>query len=378
MNKDKTKKETSETAEQKRLEELEKRPMPQEGEAHSDWLKRIGGNNVEIVENLEEYQKPKNKEDQPLLIDSEGNFILNNKNIVKLYSEKDISKLEKGIELRVPQIKKFAKEGEYKIEKELFNQDPELCLKALVDIVRNNHKIVADKRFGESLDKWIKELKGEKVEEKPAATHKGKQAGPPKSEGFGGEGKEKTPTPAEQAVQNLDEMLVQAQKELEKAEQEAALYRPVGWFHKKPAVKSLNYYANEKRIEDLKKEIKELKAGKPAPAEGKEKPKKLSKVKEYLTQKAKKAVGGVKAKIKEEFFESKLEREALKESERKERELELIKTKKRLVEIDKILKKRSPRGIQKDRILSQPFFGLAREGMKLEKRLKKLQKKRKK
>lgn len=378
MNKDKTKKETSETAEQKRLEELEKRPMPQEGEAHSDWLKRIGGNNVEIVENLEEYQKPKNKEDQPLLIDSEGNFILNNKNIVKLYSEKDISKLEKGIELRVPQIKKFAKEGEYKIEKELFNQDPELCLKALVDIVRNNHKIVADKRFGESLDKWIKELKGEKVEEKPAATHKGKQAGPPKSEGFGGEGKEKTPTPAEQAVQNLDEMLVQAQKELEKAEQEAALYRPVGWFHKKPAVKSLNYYANEKRIEDLKKEIKELKAGKPAPAEGKEKPKKLSKVKEYLTQKAKKAVGGVKAKIKEEFFELKLEREALKESERKERELELIKTKKRLVEIDKILKKRSPRGIQKDRILSQPFFGLAREGMKLEKRLKKLQKKRKK
>ena len=53
-----------------------------------------------------------------------------------------------------------------------------------------------------------------------------------------------------------------------------AAYAPVGWFRKKPVMQDLGYYVNQNRIEEIKAEIEKLKAGKPAPAEGKEEIKK--------------------------------------------------------------------------------------------------------
>jgi len=44
----------------------------------------------------------------------------------------------------------------------------------------------------------------------------------------------------------------------EKIERLQSAYAPLGWFHKKPLVKDLGYYANEAKIKELKKQIKEL------------------------------------------------------------------------------------------------------------------------
>lgn len=156
--------------------ELEKRPMPQEGEGYDKWLERIGGDNFKIAEDLEKYQKPKKKEDWPLFIDSTGSFVFNDKNIAKFYGEKDRNKLEAWIKEGEPNIKKFTKEGKYQIAKELFNQSPELYFKALVGALKGNHELVADQRFGKSIENWVRELKGEKVGEKAREKVKPEQA----------------------------------------------------------------------------------------------------------------------------------------------------------------------------------------------------------
>ena len=210
--------------------ELEQRPEPLDGEAFDVWLKRIGGPNVKLLESLKEYKMPKSKEKTPLMINRNGNFVLNSEN-VGIYFNKE--KLDERLIKKDPNISYIKKNGEYRLKKELFTK-PEGYFHVIGEELKQKQKIVADKKFGKSLEKWAKET------------------------GYG----KKEPTP--------EEKIAKKEKELEKAEEEQALYRPIGWFHKKPVVRDLGYYANQNKIEEIKKEIEKLKTGKSTPADAKE------------------------------------------------------------------------------------------------------------
>ena len=56
----------------------------------------------------------------------------------------------------------------------------------------------------------------------------------------------------------IDEKIEQKKKELEEAQEKAAIYRPIGWFQKKPVVKDLGYYASEAETREKKDELGEL------------------------------------------------------------------------------------------------------------------------
>jgi len=194
--------------------ELEQRPEPLDGEAFDVWLKRIGGPNVKLLESLKEYKMPKSKEKTPLMINRNGNFVLNSEN-VGIYFNKE--KLDERLNKKDPNISYIKKNGEYRLKKELFTK-PEGYFHVIGEELKQKQKIVADKKFGKSLEKWAKET------------------------GYG----KKEPTP--------EEKIAKKEKELEDAQQKYNIYYS-------PVVKDMLGLYYEKQVKDLTKELKELRKG---------------------------------------------------------------------------------------------------------------------
>jgi hypothetical protein len=191
--------------------ELEQRPEPLDEETLDAWIKRIGGPNVRLVESLKEYKAPKSKEKAPLIINRNGNFVLNSENVGTYFNKE---KLDAELEKKNPSIRFIKKIGEYRLKKELFKK-PELYFQVIGEELKEKRKIVADKKFGKSLDKWI-----------VAAESK------------------KEPT--------LEEKIVQKEKELEDAKQKYNIYYS-------PVVQDMMGLYYKKQVEDLTHELKELK-----------------------------------------------------------------------------------------------------------------------
>ncbi len=61
-----------------------------------------------------------------------------------------------------------------------------------------------------------------------------------------------------EAEENILQKIERKNKEIEQAEQRMAIYRPLGWFRKKPVVRDLGYYGINSELERLKGELKEL------------------------------------------------------------------------------------------------------------------------
>lgn len=145
--------------------DLEKELYPQKGEALDAWAKRIGGSHFELVDDLKKYSMSKNKTDKPALIDSEGAFILNDKNIIDYFGENAKEMIDEQASRGNPYIKK--KGSEYRIEKDLFKPDKYLGI--FVDLAKIspeiNGKVVIDKRFGKNVEEWMEKQKTEKAEE---------------------------------------------------------------------------------------------------------------------------------------------------------------------------------------------------------------------
>jgi hypothetical protein len=58
----------------------------------------------------------------------------------------------------------------------------------------------------------------------------------------------------------FDEQIKKKEEEIQRAEDRMAIYRPIGWFEKKPVVRDLSYYGLEGDLNRLKNELKELKS----------------------------------------------------------------------------------------------------------------------
>ena len=225
--------------EQPKIKEKEKKPQHElelereskllKGESYDIWIKRIGGPNVTIVETLGKYAKPKKKENGPLIIDSDGAVILNDKNIVKYFGEE----WKKQVDDRNLFNEKTK---EYQIGKELWG-NPDDYRGIIINLLKGNHKIVVDKRFAKSVEEWGKKLK---AKEKP------KEKKPEK------EVKEEKKPEVKERPLTLDEKIEQKEKELEKVEQNYNIYYS-------PVVRDLLglYYKSE--FKSLKKEVKKLK-----------------------------------------------------------------------------------------------------------------------
>lgn len=228
--------------------ELGKRPEPQKGELYDKWIERIGGPDVKLLESLKEYKAPKSKEKTPLIINRNGNFVLNSENIGAYF---DKEKIDAEIEKKNPNARFVKTKNQYQLKKELF-KNPELYFHVIGEELKKKRRIVAEKGFGNSIEKWIKELKGEKAEEKPGEKPKEEKAKKePKKEKKLSEAKS-----AEGGPPTLDEQIVAKQKELEKVERKHNIYYS-------PVVKDLLGLYYDKRLKDLKGELKELKRGKP-------------------------------------------------------------------------------------------------------------------
>ena len=193
--------------------ELEQRPEPLDKETLDVWIKRIGGPNVKLVESLKEYKAPKSKEKAPLIINRNGNFVLNSENVGTYFNKE---KLDAELEKKNPGIRFIKKIGEYRLKKELFKK-PELYFQVIGEELKNKRKIVADKKFGKSLDKWIAEMESKKE-----------------------------PT--------QEEKIAQKEKELEDAKQKYNIYYS-------SAVQDMMGLYYKKQVEDLSRKLKELKKG---------------------------------------------------------------------------------------------------------------------
>ena len=393
--------------------ELEQEPSPKEGESLDVWLQRIGGPNVLLVKDAKETAEafksfPRKKIDKPLFIDSEGAIILNDKNIIKYFGEKGKKQVDdKGL---------FNEEiKEYQIGKELWGNPDDYC-GIITKLLKENHKLVADKRFGESVKKWVEESekeKEEKEEEAPSAFEEEfdaedfEEEEPEAKEEPEPEAKEEPEkeTEAESEVEIKEEPKKGPEKEvkeekkpltldeqLEEAERNYNIYYS-------PVVKSLMglYYKSE--FKRLKKEVKKLKK---ARKKGEKAPKKAESPEHYIhtvggeailekpsfteikkptteeqfkatekklksvygkisTRKKKIRAGGVlgRADLEKEIGILEKERDKLKEMKKKNKER--LKIQKRLKEI--------PKEIKKSGVLKQTK--LEGEQKKLEKRLKK-------
>lgn len=219
--------------------ELKERPHPLEDESSDAWLKRIGGPNIEISKSLEKCSNCKGfklskkhscepteaqQKKTPLVIDKNGNFILNDKNLEIYFDKKEIDELQEN---KNPNIKFIKKKGEYQIKKELF-EDPEHYRQVIIEELKADGKMIADKRFDKSIVKWEEEA--------------------------GKESKEKSQPEAEKP-QTLDEQIAQKKKELEEAQEGYNIYYS-------PVVKDLLGLYYQDRLKTLKKEMKGLKKGK--------------------------------------------------------------------------------------------------------------------
>ena len=399
--------------------ELEQEPSPKEGESLDVWLQRIGGPNVLLVKDAKETAEafksfPRKKIDKPLFVNSDGTFILNDENIVKYFGEKGKKQID-GRNLFNEKTK------EYQIGKELWG-GPDDYRGIIIKLLKENHKLVADKRFGESVKKWVEESEKEKEEkeekipsafegefdaedfeeeepetkEEPELSPEGetptdigaekevkkeqekevKEAAPERGEPRPEKsGREKKPL-------TLDEEIKQKEKELEKIEQGYNIYYS-------PVVQSLMGLHYKSEFKRLKKEVKKLKktskkAGRdvpeaeetPAQAEIPTKVEKEPTTEEQFkaTEKKLKSVygkirtrnrkireGGVLGRADLEKEVGILEKERNKLKEIKKKIKERLKIQKRLKEI--------PKEIKKGGVIKQTK--LEGEQKKLEKRLKK-------
>jgi len=272
-NKNKTMKEQPQTEQPKKEKlaheiELEQRPEPQKGEALDLWIKRIGGPNAETVESLNDYKMPDKKKDVPLLIDRNGNVKVNTENIER-YFQKEL--FDKWITEKNPNIEFSQQAGEYNIKKELV-RNPENYFQIIGAEFKNGKKIVAEKGFGESIEKWAKELKGEKAEEKPEEkkekpekkARKKRAEKPAAAEAKAGKKAEEAKKPEIKKEPTLDERIEAKRKELEEVEQKYNIYYS-------PALKDLLGLYYEKRLKDVRQELKDLEKGRASKEPGKEK-----------------------------------------------------------------------------------------------------------
>lgn len=152
--------------------ELEHNPEPLKGEAFEDWLRRIGGPFVKIeslkkcpkcggtiFEEKEHSCKPTDKQraEMPLIIDKNATLIVNEENIENYF---DKQKIEEGLKSELEEWQNNArfikKRDEYQLKKELFDTPAEYLNILTKELKGENGKIVADRKFGQSLEKWIK------------------------------------------------------------------------------------------------------------------------------------------------------------------------------------------------------------------------------
>lgn len=156
--------------------ELEQRPDPLKEESKEDWLERIGGPYVEVGTlkkcskcggNILPEEKhfckatKEQKKEIPLIINQKGEFILNTDNIDTYFKKEEI---DKRIEEGDPNIILNKEKGEYRFKKDFFGDLPSYC-KIIAKQLTRERKIVADKRFGKSVEDWKKKTE-EKTEEK--------------------------------------------------------------------------------------------------------------------------------------------------------------------------------------------------------------------
>lgn len=350
MEKPKTKKQSKEVQKQPEHElELEHNPEPLRGEAFEDWLRRIGGPFVRvellkkcpkcggtIFEQEKHACKPtsKQQEQMPLIIDKNATFIANKENVGNYFNEEMI---EEGLQSDLKEWQENAQHikerDEYQLKKELF-ETPAKYLKIITkELEDKNGKIVADRRFGNSVEKWIKESRQkpktekkepdkaeEKAEERREPTvgdeviwesggeaqwkepkkitrmeeykgqkfafFKGSETGIPvdqlilekPEEKLKQEAKKEKGQPtAEKKLSTLDERIEQKQKELEEVEIDYNIYYS-------PRVESLFGLAYKFRRKNLKKELKGLRkeAKKEKVNTEKAKPEKQADAKSYL------------------------------------------------------------------------------------------------
>jgi len=192
----------------------------------------------------------------PLIIDKNATFVVNKENIAN-YFNKDMLDEKLELEERQSNVCFIKKRGEYQIKKELF-KNPEVYKNIIKkELKRGNGKIVADERFGKSLEKWEKELKEKEAKEKPKKKKPERKVEEP--EGVPEEGlikekpKKKIPSP--------DKQINQKRKEIEEIERKYNIYYS-------PVVQDLLglYYKEKyKGLKKVRKELKELEKEKEEP-----------------------------------------------------------------------------------------------------------------
>lgn len=327
---------------------IEEKFAPREGESMRKYFERIGGSNIEIVEDLEKYSMPRLRVKRPLAINAEGTWIMNNQNIGKYFGKKDIKKIEDAQSVEDSGINFVKTRKEYQISKEAF-EDPQKYLGAILAMIKKGKgQLVVDEKAFDNIIKWA--YGEEKPEEKPEEKLEEKPEEKPKEKPI-----------------TLDEKIEQKRKEIEEIERKYNIYYS-------PAVQDLMglYYKEKyKGLKKMKKELKELekKRGKgevkepegmpeevpEAPTTGEQ----LKEIKKDLRKITKKiSKGGVLGRA---------------DLEKKQYELEKLKKKvEERLEIEKRLKKISKK-IEQGGVLGRSK--LEKEQRKLEKKLKKLEKK---
>ena len=238
----------------------EKDFTPQDKESLRKYFERIGGEDIEFVEDLKEYSMPRVKAERPLAINSDGSWIVNDQNIGNYFSEEDIGKIENIKKTDSPNIKFAKTTKEYQINKEAF-ENPQKYLEAITEIIKKEKgQLVIDWRAIDAVKEWNyeeaqeseKEEKPKKKSEKPKKKTKSKEKPKKKSEKPKKKKKEKAPT--------LDELIEKKKKEIEEIEMGYNIYYS-------PVVKSLMslYYKEEyKGLDERRKELEDLEKGRPA------------------------------------------------------------------------------------------------------------------
>ncbi|MDP2861108.1 MAG: hypothetical protein Q8N98_05400 [bacterium] len=119
---------------------------------------------------------------------------------------------------------------------------------------------------GSGLDRYLKE------EERGKTTKKEQPQEKPEEKKFGGafEGLTIGEKIADKiGLAEIEGKIKQKEAELEQAEQKMAIYRPIGWFQRKPVVRDLGYNATDADLKKIKAELKDLQtAGHPVSLAG--------------------------------------------------------------------------------------------------------------
>ena len=121
-------------------------------------------------------------------------------------------------------------------KKQIFDE-----LKIARENLRKLYKEIDSEKIGVSLSE--KELSPEKSGPEPIIVEAPK----------GG-----VPQAPKEEILPFDRQIRRKEEEIERVEARMAIYRPIGWFRKKPVVRDLGYYGMEADLNKLKNELKEL------------------------------------------------------------------------------------------------------------------------